>query len=228
MRQVIGVLGLLLLAGGSVLAYLYMADAKREATTVEPPAGAGDTALVLRRLDELQVELALLRASVGRLDVADVVRPAPTTTRQPAMAGDPPTDTGTDAEALNAALARLENTFRLELEKTRELITESGAAGLVERIRSDRRHVDWAAWEDVIVVWKRDMDEARRMVKLMTADELIERYGPPTDVWTNTNGLTWQYARIDPLDATKLQEVILRLPDGYVAQLHYRETKAKD
>ena len=66
------------------------------------------------------------------------------------------------------------------------------------------------------------------LVGRMPADELIERYGPPTDVWTNTNGLTWQYARVDPVDPGKIQEVILRLPDGYVAQLAYREREVEE
>ncbi len=135
---------------------------------------------------------------------------------------------GEGPSASNRDLAQLESTMRAEFESLRTLIGLGERHALVEAIRSDKRHVDWTAWEDVIATWKRDPEEARKMVKLLTSDELIKRFGPPTDVWANQLGLTWQYKRYHPLDTELTQEIILRLPDGFVAQLAVRELPVKE
>lgn len=186
--------------------------------------------LVLQRLDELYAELQRTNRELAEL--RGVLRLAPAERRPATPAGEdelPAVRIEPDDPATAAALAALERRLLIELEATRELIRrETGAERLVERIRNARRDVDWTAWEDVIAAWRRDPEEARRMVKLLTVDELLERYGPPTNVWSNTNGLTWQYQRTHPLEPTRVQELILRVPAGYVAQLAYRETTAED
>ena len=53
-----------------------------------------------------------------------------------------------------------------------------------------------------------------------------ERFGPPSDVLVNPNGLTWQYALpADGLTGVLPLEVILRIPDGYVVQLAVRDQR---
>ena len=54
-------------------------------------------------------------------------------------------------------LAQLESSMRAEFESLRALIGLGERHALVEAIRSDTRHVDWTAWEDVIAAWKREL-----------------------------------------------------------------------
>ena len=76
----------------------------------------------------------------------------------------------------------------------------------------------------VMALWREDHDLARKEVKLLIDRQILERFGPPTDVWSNTNGITWQYARdFDPVTEKYGTDIILRMPNGYVTQLAVRE-----
>ena len=168
-------------------------------------------------LRELGREVGALRQAVEELQGAPL--------REPVESGE--SDAASDRPALRRELADLEASMRSEFESLRALIELGERHALVDAIRSDKRHIDWTAWEEVIAAWRRSPEEARKMVKLLTSDELIERFGPPTDIWANQMGLTWQYKRDHPIDTELTQEAILRLPDGFVAQLAIRELKKK-
>jgi len=167
-------------------------------------------------LRELRGEVSELRRAVEELQDAPL--------REPVDSGEAGDATGWSGQGRE--LARLEASMHAEFEALRALIELGERHALVEAIRSDKRHVDWTAWEEVIEAWRRSPEEARKLVKLLTSDELIERFGPPSDVWANQLGLTWQYERQHPLDPGLTQEIILRLPDGFVAQLAVRELRA--
>ena len=127
-------------------------------------------------------------------------------------------------ERLLAELRAME--FRLRSELHGVAGTEDDVertAALVERMRGTDAEVDWYAWDPILALWDADREAARAELKLMTAEEVIDRFGPPTDVWSNTNGITWQYARgYDALAEKYQDEIILRMPDGYVTQLAVR------
>lgn len=220
--------GLVALAALLLVTFLARSEAAREAAEAvgsramqrsEGVAGGGappvESGGELRAsVEALRTEVAALRRLVEELGAAG----AHAGRREPVDAAPE----RTPAE-LRDELARLEGTVRTGFAELRALIELGERHALVESIRSNRRDVDWTAWEEIIAAWNRDPEEARKAVKLLTSDELIERFGPPTDVWANQMGLTWQYERVHPLNPDRTQEVILRLPDGYVAQLAVRE-----
>lgn len=178
------------------------------------PEAASSDALALA-LRELGQEVSELRRAVEELQGAPL--------REPVDSGG--TSDAAARSGQGRELARLEASMRAEFDALRSLIELGERHALVDAIRSDKRHADWTAWEEVIAAWRRSPEEARKLVKLLTSDELIDRFGPPTDVWANQLGLTWQYEREHPLDPGLTQEIILRLPDGFVAQLAVRELK---
>lgn len=189
------------------------------------PARADDAAPAILdgRLERIERELALLRAELETARQPLVVPagpPAPAGDRRPL--GEQPTG---DARVL-AALAGLEE--RLDALAARATTESSAAdqAALLERLKDPTRTIDWGAWDAVLSVWDRDRDEARRMLKLSSAEQVLERFGPPTDVWSNTSGITWQYGRHwDPALERYALEILLRIPAGYVTQLIVRENR---
>lgn len=190
-------------------------ERQRVAAGAGPVAVARDTAI-----EELRREVASLRTSIEDLRAE--------LGRGPRRALDEPVEPPDSTSAVGISsreLARLEASMRSGFDELRALIELGERHALVDAIRSDKRHIDWTAWEEVIAAWRRDPKEARQMIKLLTSDELIDRFGPPTDVWANQMGLTWQYKRDHPVEAGLTQEIILRLPDGFVAQLAVRELR---
>jgi hypothetical protein len=154
------------------------------------------------RLDRLEQELALLRSSVEDLTAAfrDARMQSPPSQRVPAEGGAPATDRILDE--LGAMEARLTNQLR-------NAQTDPSDAATVDALLGRIKAPD--AFPD------------RKEVKLLTAEQVLERFGAPTDVWSNTNGITWQYARDwDHVREKYELEIILRIPDGYVTQLAVR------
>lgn len=202
-------------------------------SSARPPLAAetGDG----ERLTRIEAQLAELRAAIEDLARRDA-RPGPggpVRRDAAAPATDPAEDPagesarGAEDEAWRLALAALETRLVDELAALRDGLRRDLDRELVpERIRDAGRAIDWGAWEEVVARWHEDPDRARREVKLLTADEVLERFGPPSDVLVNANGLTWQYARpVDPATGVRPLEIILRIPDGYVVQLAVRDRR---
>ena len=75
----------------------------------------------------------------------------------------------------------------------------------------------------MLALWRSDPELAREEVRLMTAAEVLDRFGQPTDIWVVAQGITWQYARDENPTTGKFgTEIILRIPDSYVTQLAVR------
>jgi len=208
-----------------------------EPRIAEPRAGSEPIA---RSDDATAAALEALAREVRELRAAFEARPAPVPSPDespvepappnpvpdgaPAEANRLPTDEAREARDLVLELRALAAELRRELEATREALDERTTPDeRIRRMREEGRAIDWAAWDEVLAVWRTSPTEAQAMVELLRPADLLERFGPPTDVWSNPLGLTWQYARDrDPAtDAWRL-EIILRLPEGYVTQMAVR------
>ena len=184
------------------------------------------------RLDTIQRELAVLRRAVEALAERDeTVSPPVLREGAPRL---PLTSSPVGDDALGApigdwrlALSSVETRLLDELAALREhLITELDRELVPTLIRDGAGEVNWGAWEEVVALWHEDPDRARADVKLLTAEEVLDRFGAPSDVFVNPNGLTWQYARDpDPTTGRPPLEIILRIPDGYVVQLVVRDER---
>jgi len=183
-----------------------------------PEAPAPDAA----RLERLEEELARLRRAVDEL--AGELRTSRSEVAARVPRGASPAGEGLTRAELQSELRALENRLASELRAAADdRPSPSPTAEILERIKAPGASPDWAAWQPVIDLWNQDRDAARREVKLLCAEQVLERFGAPTDVWSNTNGITWQYARdLDPVLRTHGLEILLRIPDGYVTQLVIR------
>lgn len=216
----------LLLAGGLVWVLNHGSGRGPEAPTAST-AGAD------LRLARIEAALAELREAIDRLEVRSTVGLIP----PPAEGGRSPADAGDDlankeaqpgvSGASGSDLAGLEVRLMDELARLREELRQDLDRELIPtRIREAGLAIDWGAIEEVVALWHEDPAKARSEVKLLTTGEVLARFGPPSDVLVNSNGLTWLYA-MDPDPSTgKLPlEMILRIPDGYVVQLAVRDQR---
>lgn len=128
--------------------------------------------------------------------------------------------TTSDDTPVLLALDSLQKHLDAELAELSRLITERETAQTrLARMREEGRGIDWAALNALVATWRFDRDAAEKDVELLTAEQVLDRFGPPSRVYTNTNGLHWEYAGEGAGD---WQQVILRVPDGYVTNLIVR------
>jgi hypothetical protein len=190
-----------------------------------PQALPGPQAELLSERIQVLIDLLAERDTLAR-PASELDTPPSGAARDPLpSAGDAPDADllAPDADLLKA-LARLEQVVREEARNTRTLLApDSGERAVLERIKDADRPADWAAWAPILALWRDDPEAARAAVKLLTDQEVLDRFGTPTDVWSVEQGITWQYARDkDPVDGGYGTEIILRVPKGYVTQLAVR------
>jgi len=117
-----------------------------------------------------------------------------------------------DLERLIEAIDRLEATLRDEAQATRVALVDASASGV--ELRERRADIDWAAWQDVWGTYQSDEKAGADKVRLLTTDQLLAHYGPPTEVSSKENGMrTWYY--YDP-DGGQPLNVTVQIVDGYV------------
>ena len=196
---------------------------ERGATPLATPASgsagnslSGDVRELHRALDDTQrTVLALL----------EELRARPTnaaSTRTPLAAAD-----GTGAGAEESPEVTLPMLYE-ELRGLRFLVAPDAgpqdvSTRVLEAMQDPNHGIDWGAWQPILDLWEHDRAEARSKVKLMTEEQVLQRFGPPSDVWSNTQGITWQYARGVGADGQGHElEILLRIPNGYVTQLVVR------
>lgn len=109
-----------------------------------------------------------------------------------------------------SALEDVRATFATESHRTQELLRGAPALGgeSLTEVRERRRDTDWNALEVFEAAWRRDSKAASRTCHFLTMRELLEAYGPPTDLYRPQGGLIFHYAR----DAGP--EWYFRLQDG--------------
>lgn len=167
------------------------------------------------RLESIAQELAEIRRQLA-------LRPAPV-----AGAVVPPErrilhedGTATDDAPTLAAIEALQQHLDREIDALRHAISDRETAQQrLSRLRDEGRGIDWAALNALVATWRFDKSAAEKEVELMTTETVLERFGPPSRVWTNTNGIHWEYAGEGAGD---WKQVILRVPDGYVTNLIVR------
>lgn len=218
--------GVMALAGMGVGVAFALRQDPPPPAVASPEHGSAELAAIERRLERIEAALGRLAVRAPD-DELQAPRTSPAGARRPATT---PVDDASrplaqsEIDQVLAALQRTEDALRRELQLTREVVGDEAVRGdTLERIRDEPRPIDWYAWDEILELWNEDPDLARKEVKLLTDEEVLDRFGTPTDVWSNTNGITWQYAR--DLDATTgkyATEVILRIPAGFVTQLAVR------
>jgi hypothetical protein len=177
-----------------------------------PASAQGGPAVGEAQLEAIAIELGEIRRLLA------VVPPGTVPTeRRPVgeNAGE-----STDASPVLGAIALLENNIGAQLAELRRLLEEvESPANRLARVRDEGRTIDWAALNSLVATWRYDKEAAEKEVELLSVERVIDRFGPPARVWTNSNGLHWEYAGEGAGD---WKQVILRVPDGYVTNLIVR------
>jgi len=141
-----------------------------------------------------------------------LVSPAPTAAR----ASEVPQATVNQVQELQSAVEQLQasvQSWRAESVQARQ----ASASPSLDQLREEKREVDWGAWDTFISDWHLDQEQAAGELKLVTGQELMNRYGPPTEVWSNEKGMHWIYGRdYDPVAEKYATEIYLRFHDGQV------------
>lgn len=197
-------LPILSFASGGILVALLVALLSPDAATED--ASTADAALL--------AELQRLRISVEKLSGAAT----------PASPSRLATDTGPAASArqpdltpvlLELTQALTDLRFHLENAPGRT----GGAAG-ISRARNTHAEADWSLLLPLAVQMTRDDETAKTQVRLLTPAELLDRYGPPSNVWAsgNSSSVTWHYARTGMVNGEleMISELNFRIMDGYV------------
>ena len=113
--------------------------------------------------------------------------------------------------------------IQAQLER-REIKLASGAAlqrtpqlSSLHEVREEKKEVDWVECRNFISDWKADPESAKEDLVFKSDRELMQRFGPPTEVWSNEKGTHWVYGE-DYNDLTEKYEteIFVRLRDGYV------------
>lgn len=118
----------------------------------------------------------------------------------------------TMAEVL-AAVEELRRQVETQFAETRASISDASRG-----LRRLKEETDWTAIEELLVRWDADEEEALRELRRLSGDALLERFGPPSDVWHRDKGLTWVYTQgHDPATGAFEQRLFLNLVGGYVA-----------
>lgn len=178
--------------------------------TVQPGSSAGsqtpgDQAGVI-------AELRDLRASVEKLG------------RFPAVHGPaalPSADGGGASAVRTPDLSPLLESLARSLERLDQSLRGNGRgpAGLTQA-RELRRDADWNALLPVAQAMSRDSEQAKKGVRFLTPAELLERFGPPGEVYSSQGSaaIHWNYRRAGFIDGEEawLSEVTFRIQDGYV------------
>jgi len=129
-----------------------------------------------------------------------------------------PPETGGEAAGrrdLEARFDRLEQglaSLAKAIETHRQLVTYPAAS----QLRAALRAIDWALIARVSDAMCRDHDEGLALVRYLTFDEVLERFGAPTTI--NADG-NWFYERPEG-QTLGPEDFELDFVNGYVVQLH--------
>jgi hypothetical protein len=169
---------------------------------------------VLDRLDELGREVASLDRGPSR----ELIPPP---SLSPGDLGRVPAgEAGLDAAELRELVLSIES-LRQRLDRTEAMWTTHAQAPAdplsLDELREDKHEVDWMECRNFIDDWKLDQAAAEENLKFTSDRDLMKRFGPPTEVWSNEKGVHWVYGEdYNELTETYETQIFLRLRDGYV------------
>lgn len=165
----------------------------------------GDQAGVIAELRDLRAsveKLGRLPAANGPTQMAGAEMANPVAARSP--------DLSPLLESLGRTLERLDQ----------KLTGSNGGPVGLTQARELRRETDWKALLPIAQAMTRDSQQAKRAVRFLTPTELLERFGPPFEVYSSKGSaaISWNYQRIGIFDGEEdtISEVTFRIQDGYV------------
>lgn len=129
---------------------------------------------------------------------------------------------------LTASIQELRNSVKAQLEETRFLadqVAASQALGKNQAAMLEKPEADWNALRGLISSWNLDQEAALEEVRLLSSDQIIRRFGPPTKVWSRGEGVAWLYGtgHFDEESKKYETEVFLQFLDGAVANMSVKQ-----
>jgi len=100
-------------------------------------------------------------------------------------------------EDLVESLDALRVSLETESRRTQELLRSAPVLGGATLLETRRRHtdVDWPALEQLEQSWRADPQATERAQRFSTARDLLEAYGPPTEIQAHDGVLKFRYKR---------------------------------
>ncbi len=173
---------------------------------------AGETEDVRFELGGIAASLARIEEAIAALDTR-LASLEPVGARQPASP-DPQADSGDLAASLADVQQRLQEALALL----------DGSVSLRE-VREKKPVTDLPELQRLLDLWRSNREEALKNVQLLSSEETMERFGPPTKIWTDEGNVMWLYGdgALDAATQKHEREVILGFVDGHVNQLSVHE-----
>ena len=203
---------LAILAVGTVVAAVGASVAMATFLAPRPVVSAAPDAGSENELRALREELARFRKVLEQGALERVSRPAPAERSDRVAVGAEPALSSGEVDRLEKAFTRLEVALREEHTATRAALEV--ATGPDEHERP--KEIDWTGWRELFGVYQGDEEAARGTIRLLTTDQLLARYGPPSAVAPRDDCHMWYY--YDAPDGPPLS-VTLKVMDGYVTQM---------
>jgi hypothetical protein len=123
------------------------------------------------------------------------------------------TEAGPTLEEVLAAVGELRTQVEQQFAETRTSIVDASRG-----LRRQKEKTDWAVIAKFLKLWESDEEAALRDLRRLSDDALLERFGPPSEVWHRDKGLTWVYTQgYDAETDAFEQRLFLNLVGRYVA-----------
>ncbi len=119
-----------------------------------------------------------------------------------------------DLTTLISSLSELRQELALQIEENRE----RNARTLAE-LKEKHPDVKWTNLQALIDQWHVDEGKALEDARLLSMEDVIERYGSPTELWSNEKGTNWIYGEGEDPEGGYETEVWLCFQDGLVTML---------
>ena len=183
-------------------------DRSGSAAAPRPPSGAeaGEAALDAALVD-IRMSLGRIEERLAGLEAAREDRRQPVGEEVAAGAGEQV-----------AELTGLVRTLEEELRAQRAAAdSDESRKKRLERLRAENPETDWPAVYEVIADWGVDEEATARRLKLLSDETLLERFGSPTEMWGNAQGVHWVYGDgYDEAAKEYATELYLLVVDGTV------------
>lgn len=170
------------------------------------PVSTGEQSAVIAELRDLRASVDRL----GRLPTAQGPAAGLATVHAANQVGMRSPDLSPVLESLGRTLERLDEKLAGNGQGTRG----------ITQARALRHDIDWNALLPIAQAMTRDRMQAKKAVRFLTPAEVLERFGPPSEVYSpkGSAAISWNYQRtgIYEGEETVVSEVTFRIQDGYV------------
>lgn len=216
---------LVLCAFGSVFfVFNGRAAAAREEAIAARMAAESHRAQAQERMEQVQQELASKDRTLDASQPATLHRIEDTLSRieerlsalelQNGTTREPVPREQEDLTALIASLSQLREDLALQIEENRER-----SARTLADLKKEHPEIKWTNLQALIDLWHVDQQKALEDARLLSMEDVIERYGSPTELWSNEKGTNWIYGEGEDPEGGYSTEVWLCFQDGLVTML---------